>query len=54
MVRIEMRESALTAEILDDEFHQRCKLIFQESERESYAQVFDIPGLDIWLIVKSV
>ena len=52
MVRIETRESALATEIPNDEFHQWCKLILQESERKNPAQVPHIPRFDVWLIVE--
>ena len=51
MVRIEMQESALATEILNDEFHQWCKLILQESEWKYPAQLPHKPRFDVWLIV---
>ena len=52
MVRKEMRESALATQIPNDEFHQQCKLILQETERKNSAQVPHIPRFDVWLIVE--
>jgi len=51
MVHIKTGESALTTEIPNDEFHQRCKLIIQVLERKNSAQVPHIPRFDVWLIV---
>ena len=51
MVHIETRESSLATEISNDEFHQWCKLIPQESERKNPAQMPHIPRFDVWLIV---
>ena len=52
MVRKKTRIFALATEILNDEFHQRCKLIPQESEQKSSAQVLHIPRFNVWLIVE--
>ena len=54
MVRKETGISALTTKILNDEFHQRCKLIPQESERKNSAQVLHISRFNVWLIVESL
>ena len=52
MVREKTSIPALTTKILNDELHQRCILIPQESEWKNSAQVTHISSFNVWLIVK--
>ena len=54
VISIQAGESALTGEILHDEFHQRSILILEEPKRKHSLELSQKTRFDVWFIVLLV
>ena len=51
VIGVQPGKSALTSEILHDDFHFGNILVFKKSERKKSLHLISIPGFDIRLII---